>query len=423
MKSKKHRKVACPIEPAERRLSDSQAYWNLAADAYQEPDVFIRHTQATIQALRTVTWLLQKAKGELPGFEAWYKVRQDRMSADRVLKWLVEMRNHIEKRGDIEPSSSLRVGLYRDVRADEADEVDLPPCLEAPSAIGVFMKLLPPPSFRSESIIRVQREWRHTGLPDWEILDALGYAFGFLQQIMIEAHHLLEERGKNCASYRAVTSSNMRLPFRMTDRRFESALWFKPASQTFVRYGLRRKGFRREDMGRIKNRPKMEVPPLAKGLTPSEKCENLLSYGKRYLQRDGGIVPVFFIEGVDSLQPLMYQTDDRADHHAMARQVAELVRLERAVSVLHMLEIWTSAPEAINRGIQYAADDPARGEAVQVTCITAEEGACTCVTPFRRQNNTIVFEKTLHTAPSVPVKLSCIQRAFESRTSGKQRHP
>jgi hypothetical protein len=318
------------------------------------------------------------------------------MSADRVLKWLVEMRNHIEKRGDIEPSSSLRVGLYRDVRADEADEVDLPPCLEAPAAIGEFMKLLPPSSFRSESIIRVQREWRHTGLPDWEILDALGYAFGFLQQIMIEAHHLLEERGKNCASYRAVTSSNMRLPFRMTDRRFESALWFKPASQTFVSYGLHRKEFRREDMGRIKNQLKMEVPPLAKGLTPSEKCENLLSYGKCYLQRDGGIVPVFFIEGVDSLQPLMYQTDDCADHHAMARQVAELVRLERAVSVLHMLEIWTSAPEAINRGIQYAADDPARGEAVQVTCITAEEGACTCITPFRRQNNTIVFEKTLH---------------------------
>src|ERR1700751_848720 len=196
MKSKKHRKVACFIEPAERRLSDSQAYWNLAADAYQEPDVFIRHTQATIQALRTVTWLLQKAKGQLPGFEAWYKSWQDRMSADRVLKWLVEMRNHIEKRGDIEPSSSLRVGGYRDFRADETDEIDLPPCLEPPAAIGMFMKLLPPSSFRSESIIRVQREWRHAALPDWGILDALSYAFGFLQQIVIEAHHLLEERGR-----------------------------------------------------------------------------------------------------------------------------------------------------------------------------------------------------------------------------------
>lgn len=101
--------VACPIKPAERRLSDSQAYWNLAADAYQEPDVFIRHTQATIQALRIVTWLLQKAKQQLPGFEAWYGVCQERMSSDRVLKWLVDMRNHIEKRGDMEPGSSLHM--------------------------------------------------------------------------------------------------------------------------------------------------------------------------------------------------------------------------------------------------------------------------------------------------------------------------
>jgi hypothetical protein len=74
-----------------------------------------------------------------------------------------------------------------------------------------------------------------------------------------------------------------------------------------------------------------------------------------------------------------------------------MVRLERAISVIHMAEIWTTTPEAVSGEVQYAADDPARGEAILVTCISADKGRVSCVTPFRRaRRNDYLRPKRIH---------------------------
>lgn len=48
---------------------------------------------------RSVTFVLQKLKGRAAGFEPWYAGIQEKLRADPVSKWFVELRNRIEKEG------------------------------------------------------------------------------------------------------------------------------------------------------------------------------------------------------------------------------------------------------------------------------------------------------------------------------------
>ena len=99
----------CPFTNAEKRLRDSAEFWKQAEASYQEPSEFVRYTQATIVALRAVTFVLQSAKRRIPEFDAWYAGWQEKMRQDPVLRWLKETRNNIDKVGDIEPASKLHL--------------------------------------------------------------------------------------------------------------------------------------------------------------------------------------------------------------------------------------------------------------------------------------------------------------------------
>jgi hypothetical protein len=116
----------CPLAKAEKRLKDCLEPWKQAEASYQEPDAFVRHTQAVILGLRSVTFLLQAAKRQVPGFEPWYAGWQDRMRQNRVLRWLVETRNKIEKVGDMEPASTLRMTFSSSWLDDDEDVLDVP---------------------------------------------------------------------------------------------------------------------------------------------------------------------------------------------------------------------------------------------------------------------------------------------------------
>ena len=60
--------VVCPIPAAHRRLKEAHLLWHQTLDKYQEPDAFRANLNATIQALRNVTFALQAEKHSIPDF-------------------------------------------------------------------------------------------------------------------------------------------------------------------------------------------------------------------------------------------------------------------------------------------------------------------------------------------------------------------
>lgn len=71
---------ACPLSSVDRRLDDVHRQWHQAEGAYFDPEQFRVAIQTAIQTLRTVTFILQNKKGEIPDFEVWYGGWQERLS-------------------------------------------------------------------------------------------------------------------------------------------------------------------------------------------------------------------------------------------------------------------------------------------------------------------------------------------------------
>lgn len=73
----------------------------------------------------------------------------------------------IEKQGDIEAASKLRLTFCKDSLSDETDEVEVPASFTAERAARL------PSNIGDEALIRFQREWHHPDLKDYELRDAL----------------------------------------------------------------------------------------------------------------------------------------------------------------------------------------------------------------------------------------------------------
>jgi hypothetical protein len=109
----------------EVRLADSHRFWHQAETAYFDPDGFRLAAQSAIQTLRSVTFILQKNKRAIAGFEQWYGGWQKRLATDELMRWIVDARNRIEKEGDLETHSYVRAEIVASY-LDEGPRIEVP---------------------------------------------------------------------------------------------------------------------------------------------------------------------------------------------------------------------------------------------------------------------------------------------------------
>lgn len=183
---------ACPIAKVHSRLEQAHQLWHDSEQRYFDPEAFPTYLNSCIQALRTVTWVLQKYKAAIPDFDAWYAGWQTEMRKDPIMAWLVQARNRIEKQGDLEGKSLARVSLINSYIEGKTVEIELNPLTtSAEITKKVSAELGPPPPNAEDASVRVERRWVEVDLPDHEVLDALAYAYGVLSQLVADAHKQL----------------------------------------------------------------------------------------------------------------------------------------------------------------------------------------------------------------------------------------
>jgi hypothetical protein len=118
--------------PWRRRLEDFGKLIRAADEAYFEPEDFRRALNAALQTARTVTFLLQKNKATIPGFNDLHqRLIKDGLGADPFMKWMIEARNTVEKEGDLSTFSVMRARIV-------ASHTDDTPWTDAESEEALF---------------------------------------------------------------------------------------------------------------------------------------------------------------------------------------------------------------------------------------------------------------------------------------------
>ncbi len=192
--------VACPLAAVDRRLADAHRLWHQAEAAYFDPDEFRLAIQNAIQSLRSVTFILQHNKNNIPDFDRWYGNYVNERSGKRgkwqqflyddpLLRWLVEARNTIEKQGDLESNSFVRAEIV-------ASYLDDGPTSEVPAHlfdnIKIMLDNIPENALgdhiKRNGALRIERRWVASNLPEYELLDAIAIAYGKIAELVHDAH-------------------------------------------------------------------------------------------------------------------------------------------------------------------------------------------------------------------------------------------
>ncbi|AHI79047.1 hypothetical protein BTJ_2490 [Burkholderia thailandensis E444] len=168
----------------ERRLADLAHLLRSCGSSYFEPEVFRLNTNQFLTTARTVTFLIQKDKASIPGFEEWHGENIVRAWAgDEVMKWAKDSRNHIEKEGDLDLHSKLWATLIYSY--SDSEDISLSCDRDQMLAANVkrlvrFSEKYLPSGVSDGAVLKIERRWVANSLPTHELLHALTYVYSRL---------------------------------------------------------------------------------------------------------------------------------------------------------------------------------------------------------------------------------------------------
>ncbi|OHB14757.1 MAG: hypothetical protein A2431_00275 [Candidatus Zambryskibacteria bacterium RIFOXYC1_FULL_39_10] len=300
-----------PLDAAYNRLDEAHRAWHSALSGYHRIDDFRAGINGAIQALRNLTFVLQKQKDNLANFDVWYSGWRQKMQDNQLLKELVEARNIIVKQDDLKLHSVAkartrgwvdfeRVAFTFDPFADSLEV--------ATGFYNTYAKYLPvPEELKKRLIFEFERKWVYEKLPDYELLDAIAQSYHFFHEMLLDAsdkfsihskrnlssgnYCLGELNDKNKLKCMMVTDQNRRLVFGFSDGNM---------------LGMKTGKIERDEVDLEKAKERYgdgwksgEIVSLLEGIFPEKHPFNQMRLfaqsGLNCLKKDKFLVPVSFI--------------------------------------------------------------------------------------------------------------------------------
>ncbi len=187
----------CPLHDAHDKLEESFYFLMMMTETYHIPDDFRFNLNAFLQALRSVTFMLQKEKSHISGFEEWYEKKQKEMEDNICLVNSSKTRRLIVHLKSLKAKSKMTVGLYRGHQIKLGFCYDnLHPFLDSHTIFNFVIPRIKELGFIDEEHsaigeqLGIKREWFCEELGDSEILKTCYEAYCSICKIMSEAHSL-----------------------------------------------------------------------------------------------------------------------------------------------------------------------------------------------------------------------------------------
>jgi hypothetical protein len=175
------------MHPWERRLRDLAQLLRSCGENYFAPERFRQNSNQFLQTSRTVTFIIQKNKSDIPDFANWYQHNVlSPWSKDQVMNWARDARNVVEKEGDIDMQSTLRASVLYSHRPSE----DMVITTARAELVGAdiskllrYARSMLPAGVSDAAVLKIERRWIANSLPNYELIYALTYAYAQLYEV------------------------------------------------------------------------------------------------------------------------------------------------------------------------------------------------------------------------------------------------
>lgn len=324
----------------ERRLKDLSHILVSCEKTYFEPELFRMNLNQFLQTARTVTFIIQKNKNEIPNFTNWYDDAVIKAwSKDDLMTWAKDSRNKIEKEGDLELHSKLTTTLL--FVYDEKHDIHLA-CgrnelinYNVKKLIRLAQKKLPT-GFIDSASIKIERRWVANELPEWELLNAIIYIYGKIYTCCVSlSQHLNNNFDDSISSPSKFTSSRINTVktnyVKLSDLHLSSI----KISTLNINDDIKAP----DDFINIFR--STEKPDSLKNLVNfhGELAKSLFNNSSYHIT-----VIFFYDEKFNMIHALSTKFNDQADKIIFWRQVAELIPQFNIHKIVFVSEAWTRMP-------------------------------------------------------------------------------
>jgi hypothetical protein len=398
----------CPFSSVHSRLQEAHRHWHSADTNYAEPAAFRTYLNSCIQALRNVTFVLQKHKSLLLDFEKWYSPWQISLSKDPVLRWIITARNTIVKMGDLETLSVARVSILDDYSSPEVIDFIVP---SSHSSLEITESLIPrfniPVDVIKDGIFRLERRWVASNLPDMELLDALAHAYTVLAYLVEDAHkpvntprpvvgHVDILRGQRLA---CMTNTDGPRSFlirlldgqHLTVRKTEMPTRQLSITEAREHYGI------------------VPIAPELLKRNPRDlraNSEFFFSIARTVMEKDGYHRSIAFLLLPNGRSQIgNFDLKDRVDKLLIWRKIASEVERLRAYAVIFISEVWTAEFDASNPTLT-ASDSPKREEALALDALDSTGVHVSFLARIYRTSNEVILGETQDMSDMRPLYLN-----------------
>ncbi len=397
--------AACPLVAIDQRLADAHRLWHQAEAAYFDPDGFRLAIQNTIQTLRSVTFIVQNHKAVIPDFANWYgdyidEKRgkrgkwQERLHADPLMRWMVEARNKIEKQGDLESHSIVRVEIIASFY-DVGPRIDVPAHLfESTEAIlrNIPNNLLGQ-HIRRNGVLRIQRRWVENTLPEYELLDAVAIYYGKLAELAHDAHRQMgldppqtihDEEGGSFD----LPSMGWRFPC-MIGHEKPRALTVSLADGAKVEFETKNEIVKMDaaELAKLMDRYGSNAFEALKReyKTDAELAAGYFAVAKAMFLRDGYHRSILLLfRDRKLIKPIEVRTEGTFQKYVVMRQLADEVTKSGADAAILIGEVWLARADEL-RPYERPADSLARTEGLSLEMVSKNGEPLNCVARIVRE--------------------------------------
>ncbi len=415
----KFKKQLCLMPETHNRLNQAFVLFQGIKDNYHDELLFTSNLNNIIQALRNVTFVMQKELAHTEGFENWYKKKQDEMREDKYLRWSVKARNHVVKEGDLKKFSYTKVRLKNHFDTELfGDRLDHKISL-GHIADWFRQKVKIPKEIKDYAIIEAERIWIIEDFPESEVIDIIIYCFGLLTNLVYLAHEeVLGINSLACEKNTYVSADEdymVKLHNTIAEGRINQISYSSGAIMTrsSLRITLAEDSFNEVYKRYSKLEAILELSKVEAGDLPFNKIPYHIETAKHFLEVDGSIMPTVFLYFTDKppiIQALGFSRP--TDRYLIAEDIAKKITETQCAAVVLVTETWHG--KMPKNGEKYIpASVQKAGESISVFASSPKRLDRYSVEILRDKNNKSIIGEENHSKNMNPDNVPFFNRIYD----------